>query len=97
VLSSYRVLEMLGQGGMGTVYLAEHRLMKRRVAIKVVPQDDGCPPVVRERFYAEMRVLAELSHPHVVMALDAGELPAEGREPALVYLVMEYVEGGDLE
>jgi response regulator RpfG family c-di-GMP phosphodiesterase/tRNA A-37 threonylcarbamoyl transferase component Bud32 len=97
VLSSYRVLEELGQGGMGTVYLAEHRLMKRRVAVKVVPQDDGCSPVVRQRFYAEVRVLAELSHPHIVLALDAGELPAEGREPALVYLVMEYVEGGDLE
>src|SRR5262249_26273182 len=66
LLGSYRVLEQLGQGGMGTVYLAEHRLMKRRVAIKVLPVDDSCEYSLRQRFYAEMRVLAELNHPNIV-------------------------------
>jgi response regulator RpfG family c-di-GMP phosphodiesterase/serine/threonine protein kinase len=97
VLGNYRVLEELGKGGMGVVYLAEHRLMKRRVAIKVLPIDDDCHPALRHRFFSEMRVLAELSHPNVVLALDAGEVPAEAESPPLLYLVTELVEGGDLE
>jgi response regulator RpfG family c-di-GMP phosphodiesterase/serine/threonine protein kinase len=78
VLGNYRVLEELGRGGMGVVYLAEHRLMKRRVAVKVLPVDDDCPAAVRTRFFAEMRVLSELSHPNVVLAFDAGESPGDG-------------------
>jgi response regulator RpfG family c-di-GMP phosphodiesterase len=98
VLGNYRVLDTLGSGGMGVVFLAEHSLMKRRVAVKVLPVDDDCPPSVKQRFYAEMRVLAELCHAHIVMAFDAGEVvPADQTLPALIYLVMELVEGGDLE
>lgn len=97
VLGAYRLREELGRGGMGTVYLAEHRLLKRRVAIKILPVDDDCPMSIRHRFRAEMRVLAELSHPNIVLALDAGELPSSDNSPELIYLVMELVEGGDLE
>jgi response regulator RpfG family c-di-GMP phosphodiesterase len=98
VLGNYRVLDTLGSGGMGVVFLAEHSLMKRRVAVKVLPVDEDCPPSVKERFYAEMRVLAELCHLHIVMAYDAGEIvPADATLPELIYLVMELVEGGDLE
>ena len=97
VLGNYRVLEELGKGGMGVVYLAEHRLMKRRVAVKVLPVDEDCPPAVRQRFFGEMRVLAELSHPNVVLALDAGEMSGSGAAAPLMYLVTEVVEGGDLE
>jgi serine/threonine protein kinase len=98
VLGNYRVLDRLGSGGMGVVFLAEHCLMKRRVAVKVLPVDDDCPLSVRHRFYAEMRVLAELCHTHIVMAFDAGNVvPDDPTLPELVYLVMELVEGGDLE
>jgi response regulator RpfG family c-di-GMP phosphodiesterase/tRNA A-37 threonylcarbamoyl transferase component Bud32 len=98
VLGNYRVLRNLGSGGMGVVFLAEHYLMRRRVAVKVLPIDEDCPASIRERFYAEMRVLAELQHENIVLAIDAGETPAPGPNlPALVYLVMELVEGGDLE
>jgi Protein kinase domain/HD domain len=98
VLGNYRILERLGAGGMGTVYLAEHLFMGRRAALKVLPVDDDCPVVVRERFYAEMRVLAGLDHPHVVLALDAGEVPSPApNEHPLIYLAMELVPGGDLE
>jgi response regulator RpfG family c-di-GMP phosphodiesterase len=98
VLGNYRVLDRLGSGGMGVVFLAEHCLMKRNVAVKVLPVDEDCPPSVRQRFYAEMRVLAELCHPHIVMAFDAGEVvPVDPTLPVLMYLVMELVEGGDLE
>jgi response regulator RpfG family c-di-GMP phosphodiesterase/serine/threonine protein kinase len=97
VLGSYRLLDRLGSGGMGVVYLAEHCLLKRRVAVKVLPVDDDCPPSVLKRFYAEMHVLAELRHPNVVLAFDAGEVPAPGPNmPGLTYLVMEVVDGGDL-
>jgi response regulator RpfG family c-di-GMP phosphodiesterase/serine/threonine protein kinase len=98
VLGNYRVLDTLGSGGMGVVFLAEHSLMKRRVAVKVLPVDDDCPACFKQRFYAEMRVLADLCHPHVVMAYDAGAVvTAETTLPELIYLVMELVEGGDLE
>jgi response regulator RpfG family c-di-GMP phosphodiesterase/serine/threonine protein kinase len=98
VLGAYRVLEELGSGGMAMVFCAEHALLKRRVAVKVMPADDDYPPALRRRFYAEMRVLADLHHEHVVLAYDAGEVEAAGPGlPPLIYLVMELVEGGDLD
>jgi serine/threonine protein kinase len=96
-LGNYRVLEELGKGGMGTVYRAEHRLMKREVAVKVLPVDDDCPDAVKQRFYSEMRVVAELYHPNITLALDAGELAGTRESPPWIYLVMELVDGGDLE
>ncbi|MGE3804752.1 MAG: protein kinase [Gemmataceae bacterium] len=98
VLGNYRILERLGAGSMAVVFLAEHRLMKRRAAVKVLPVDDDCEPGLLERFYGEIDVLADLHHPNVVMAYDAGELAPSGPgKPALLYLVMELVDGGDLE
>ena len=98
VLGNYRVLRNLGSGGMGVVFVAEHCLMRRRVAVKVLPIDDDCAVSIRERFYAEMRILAELQHENIVLAIDAGEAtPPAPNLPGLLYLVMELVEGGDLE
>jgi response regulator RpfG family c-di-GMP phosphodiesterase len=98
VIGNYRVLERLGAGGMAVVFLGEHLYMKRLAAIKVFPVDDDCPVMLLERFYAEMRVLADLHHPNIVLAHDAGRLPAQAPGmPALLYLVMEHVPDGDLE
>jgi len=98
VLGNHRVLARLGAGGMGVVFLAEHIFMKRRVAVKVLRVDDSCPAAAVERFYSEMHVLAELHHPNIVMAFDAGKLPGPAPGlPTLLYLVMEMVSGGDLE
>lgn len=98
VMGNYRVLDRLGAGSMAVVFLAEHFLMKRRVAVKVLPVDEDCAPALLERFYGEIHVLADLHHPNIVMAFDAGELPPAGpRMPALTYLAMELVDGGDLE
>jgi response regulator RpfG family c-di-GMP phosphodiesterase len=98
VLGNYRVLDSLGSGGMGFVFMAEHGLLKRRVAVKVLPVDEDCVSSLRQRFYAEMRVLADLHHPNIVLAFDAGEIrPSQPKLAELVYLVMELVEGGDLE
>ena len=98
VFGNHRVLNRLGAGSMGVIFLAEHMLMKRQVAVKVVPVDDDCPSSVLERFYSEVRVLADLHHPNIVSAIDAGKLPPASKAmPALLYLVMELVRGGDLE
>lgn len=97
VLGSYRVLQMLGSGGMGKVFLAEHCLLRRRAAVKVMPVDEECHPSLLDRFYAEMHVLAELRHDNIVLAFDAGQIEPPGPNmPGLIYLVMEVVDGGDL-
>jgi serine/threonine protein kinase len=98
ILGNYRVLDRLGAGAMGVVFLAEHALMKRRVAVKVLPVDDDCPDVVWERFCSEMKILADLHHDNIVLAFDAGHVAPSGpKMPDLLYLVMELVTGGDLE
>jgi HD-GYP domain-containing protein (c-di-GMP phosphodiesterase class II)/tRNA A-37 threonylcarbamoyl transferase component Bud32 len=98
VLGSYRVLDRIGGGTDGVEFLGEHVLLRRRVAMKVLPVDDTVPADLIERFQAETRVLASLDHPHVVTAFDAGVLHSPGGgEPALHYLVLELVPGGDLE
>jgi len=98
VLGNHRVLSRLGNGAMGIVFLAEHVLLRRRAAVKVLPVDEDAPRALFDRFYAEMRVLAGLHHPNVVLAYDAGHLASGGPGmPALLYLVMELVGGGDLE
>jgi response regulator RpfG family c-di-GMP phosphodiesterase len=97
VLGNYRLLDKLGGGSVGLVYLAEHMHLKRRVAMKVLPTDEQFPASVLQRFYGEMRVLAQLNHPHIVSAYDAGNLPPNDRNgQTLHYLAMELLDG-DLE
>ncbi len=98
VLGGYRVLDRISSGSVGIVFLAEHAILKRRVAIKVIPADDSVPLEIRERFLIEIRLLATLSHPHVVTAYDAGFLP--GRDPSeqgLYYVALDLLTGGDVE
>src|SRR5437868_5526468 len=98
VLGNHKVLDRLGAGGMGVVFLAEHLFLNRCEAIKVLPVDDDFPAPMLARFYSEMQVLAELRHPNVVAAYDAGQVPGPSPGlPTLLYLAMELVDGGDLE
>ncbi len=100
VLGNYRILDRLGTGGMGIVFKAEHVRMRRLVAIKVLPLFLSRDQSFRnlKRFYSEVRAVAQLQHPHVVQALDAGEATSPDKDaPVLHYYVMEYVEGKDLE
>ena len=90
LIGHYIVIEKLGQGGMGTVYKAEFRRMKRTVALKMMSGAALKAPDAAARFLREVEAAARLTHPNIVAALDAGE--ARG----LHYLVMEYVEGTDL-
>lgn len=98
VFGGYRVLDRLSSGSVGIVFLGEHVLMKRRVAIKVIPADDSIPAEVRERFLIEIRLLAGLSHPHLVTAYDAGHLPPRGPgDQGLYYVALDLLTGGDIE
>jgi WD40 repeat protein len=86
----YRVVRLIGQGGMGAVYEAEHRVMQRPVALKVINRAYTATAHAVERFRREVRAAARLAHPNIVAthdAEDAGETH---------FLVMEYVEGVSL-
>ena len=94
-LSHYRVLEKLGEGGMGVVYVAEDTVLGRRVAIKTLnSRRTGEDISFRARFLREARAVSALSHPHIATIYDYGE--TEDGEP---YIVMELIKGetlGDL-
>jgi serine/threonine protein kinase len=90
VLGQYRILDQLGSGGMGQVFKAEHLLMKRVVALKVMAAHLVKDRSAVARFHREVQAMAQLAHPNIVTAHDAAE--AHG----LHFLVMEYVDGIDL-
>ena len=89
-LGNYVILDKLGQGGMGMVLKAEHKRMKRLVALKVMSPQAVKTPDALKRFHREVEAAARLTHPNIVNAFDADE--AKGTH----FLVMEYVEGSDL-
>ena len=86
----YSIERQLGQGGMGTVFLARDENLHRQVAIKVIAPDVSASDEVRQRFIQEARTVAKLRHPNIVAVYATGE--AEG----LLYFVMEYVPGEGL-
>jgi serine/threonine protein kinase len=90
-IGKYKVLERIGAGGMGSVYLCEHRLMRRRVAVKVLPTAKASDPASLDRFYREARAVAALDHPNIVHAYDIDQ------DEQLHFLVMEYVDGSNLQ
>jgi serine/threonine protein kinase/DNA-binding response OmpR family regulator len=90
VIGNYQVLDRLGAGGMGTVYKARHRRMKRVVAIKVLPRSVAQSEAFLPRFQREVEAVARLNHPNIVLAHDADEAEVGH------FLVMEFVNGRDL-
>jgi serine/threonine-protein kinase len=88
----YQVQKLLGQGGMGMVFLAEDPLLKRRVAIKVVKAEGAEVAQALDRFKREAEISAQLNHPNVVTIHDVGEEPGLGP-----FMAMEYVEGKTLD
>ena len=92
IAGKYRLLELLGVGGMGAVYLCEHEFMKRLVAVKVLPVDKiSSDPTALDRFYREARAVAALDHPNIVRAFDIDKFET------VHFLVMEYVDGNSLQ
>ncbi|MBL8796523.1 MAG: protein kinase [Planctomycetia bacterium] len=90
-LGPYLVLDQLGDGGMGQVFKARHRSLNRIVALKVIRPELVTDAETVARFYREMQVTSELSHPHLIRSYDAGPVGATH------FLAMEYIEGLDLE
>lgn len=91
-LGQYALKERLGQGGMAEIYLAEHRLLRRLCAIKLIRAENADDPHAQRRFAREVRVMSRIRHPHIVEIFDYG-ISAEGK----FYYVMEYLTGFNLE
>lgn len=90
VLGRYQLVRELGRGGMGQVYLAEHPVMERQVALKVIHPRHLHDERALQRFHREVKLLAKLTHENIVRAYDAGE------DRGTHFLVMEFVDGVDL-
>ena len=90
-LSHYKIIEKLGQGGMGEVYLAEDSRLDRKVALKILPEHLSDRAELRERFEREARAVSSLNHPHICTLYDIGE------QDGIHYLVMEHLVGETLE
>lgn len=91
IAGKYRLLDMIGEGGMGKVYLCEHKRMQRLVAIKVLPVRLANDEAARERFDREARAIASLNHMNIVQAYDIDS------NDGMHYIVMEFVDGVSLQ
>lgn len=90
-IPGYRLERVLGQGGMARVYLAVQESLEREVAVKVLSTELVSDPEFCRRFLKEGKVLAQITHPHVVTIFDSGE------HQGLFYMCMELIRGGTLE
>ena len=91
IAGRYQIEEVLGQGGMATVYAARHRLVDRPCAVKVMSPQYTRNEVIRERFRREAKAAQKLAHPNIIEIFDQGETP-----DGYVYLVMELLRGETL-
>jgi serine/threonine-protein kinase len=91
ILGPYVILERIGEGGMGQVFKARHSKLGRVVALKVIRKEYLSNPDAVRRFHREIRAVAQLSHPNIVLALDAEQVGGTH------YIVMEFVDGIDLD
>jgi serine/threonine protein kinase len=89
VIAGYRLLNLLGTGGMSAVYLAEQISLGRKVAVKLMAPHVAASPEACDRFVREARAAAAVNHPNVVSIIDVGQ--AHGQ----LYMVLELVTGGD--
>ncbi len=90
VFGRYRLLSVIGQGGMGTVYRAHDTVIGRDIAIKVLPTELSTEPGYRERFRREAHTAARLNEPHIIPIHDTGEIDGQ------LYLVMPIIDGTDV-
>jgi serine/threonine protein kinase len=91
-INNYEIVEQIGEGGMGAVYLARHPLIDRKVAIKVLRASMAGDPSLVQRFFNEAKAADAIRHPNIIEVMDVGLLP-DGTTP---YLMMELLEGESL-
>jgi len=91
VFGRYRLLSLIGEGGMGKVYRAHDTTIDRDVALKLLPAELGTDPAYRERFRREAHTAARLTEPHIIPIYDTGNVDGQ------LYLVMPIIEGTDLQ
>ncbi len=89
-IAHYRIVSLLGRGGMGAVYLADDTRLGRRVALKILPPEMAADPERMQRFVQEARLASALTHPNVATIYEIGQ------DKELWFLAMEYVEGRPL-
>src|SRR6185312_10345218 len=89
IFAGFRIIRLLGSGGMGEVYLAQHPRLPRRDALKVLPADVSADPEYRTRFNREADLAATLYHPHIVGLHDRGEYDGQ------LWISMDFVDGQD--
>jgi len=90
-VNNYRLLSLLGEGGMGAVYLAEHPYMGRKAAVKVLRREFAEDATIVERFMNEARAANAIRHSNIIDIIDVGRLPS-----GVPYLMMEYLDGESL-
>jgi serine/threonine protein kinase len=95
-LNRYKILELLGEGGMGAVYKAHDVTLQRDVAIKIMHPHYARQGDFQERFLQEARTAARLDHPGIVQIYDFGKADF-GPNHSLLYIVMEFIPGDNLE
>ena len=87
--AGFRIIRLLGSGGMGEVYLAQHPRLPRQDALKVLPADVSADPEYRARFLREADLASALYHPHIVGVHDRGEFDGQ------LWISMDFVDGVD--
>jgi serine/threonine-protein kinase len=95
-IGNYRVTQKLGEGGMGSVYLAEHPHIGKKVALKVLHAEFASNQEVVARFFNEARAVNDIGHPNIVDIVDYGVLQGGPMGDRMVYFIMEYLGGRSL-
>src|SRR5687767_3709677 len=93
-VGNYLVTHKLGEGGMGSVYLAEHPTIGKKVALKILHAEFASNPEVADRFFTEAKAVNAIGHPNIVDIVDYGVIQSgPGGRDRLVYFIMEYLSG----
>src|SRR5438105_8140142 len=95
-VGNYRVVAKIGEGGMGSVYLGEHPMIGKRVAIKTLHPDLAAKEDIISRFFTEAKAVNDIGHPNIVDIVDYGKMRDEELNAEAVYFVMEFLDGEGL-
>ena len=94
-IGNYQIKAKLGEGGMGTVYLGEHPLIGKRVAVKVLLEELSANQQIVERFFNEAKAVNNIGHQNIVDVVDYGTIKSDSNQD-IVYFIMEYLDGESL-